>query len=352
MSRFIVAMLVFALTGCDPGEDTRVQRAQYTFSPLSGVVNSEELPFRSELCLNGEWNFMPVYENDLSGFILPKRFDWDSVPIKIPSPWNVNTFSKGHEGTFMTYPSYPEEWEKANIGWMKREFVLPESWNRKMLRIHFEAIAGISKTYINGQLAGENLDLIHPTEIDATNLMHRGKNEIIVGVAKESLSNESGKQSRSQHATGSLWGNYVTGIWQDVHVVATPEMMIENVYVDPDLKTKELTVKATIHNYSNSSHKITGAAVVRSWKKNDADDERFSGCWTLGAEVLNFSASEVIELAAGSSAQLLLRQRVEDQLDLWTPEEPHLYGLTVELDTDGNVPIDRKFVRFAWRQFM
>ncbi|MGC3946448.1 MAG: hypothetical protein QM762_18320 [Chryseolinea sp.] len=352
MCRFIVVMLVIVLTGCDPGSDSIVQRYQYTFSPLGGVVNSEELPFRSELCLNGKWNFMPVYADDISRFTLPQHFEWDSVPIKIPSPWNANSFGKGEGGNFSTYPSYPTEWEKANIGWMKREFVLPESWNKKVLRIHFEAIAGLSRTYINGKLAGEHHDLSLPTEVEATQLLHRGTNEIVVGIAKESLASVGEDYSRSRSIAGSFWGQHVAGIWQDVHVIAVPEMMIENVHVDPDLKSKELTVRATIHNYSNSSQKITGAAVVRSWKKNAVYEEAVSNsCWTLGAEVLNFSATNVIELPAGCTTQLLFRQKVEDQLDRWTPDEPHLYGLTVELDTENNVPIDRKFVRFAWRQF-
>ena len=87
----------------------------------------------------------------MTKFVKPDTFRWDTVPLKIPSPWNVNSFSKGDGGDFVAFPSYPGDWEKAQIGWMKRDFVLPANWSGKQLKLHFEAIAGFAKIYVNGK---------------------------------------------------------------------------------------------------------------------------------------------------------------------------------------------------------
>ena len=92
------------------------------FNPMHSFVNETEKPFRDELSLNGKWQCMPVSETNMSKFVKPETFQWDAVPLKVPSPWNVNSFSKGEGGDFLTFPSYPKSWERAQMGWMKKGF--------------------------------------------------------------------------------------------------------------------------------------------------------------------------------------------------------------------------------------
>ena len=73
----------------------------HVFNPIGGFVNDLEKPYRSELNLNGKWQFMPVYETNRNKFVKPEAFLWDAVPLKVPSPWNVNSFSKGDGGDFL-----------------------------------------------------------------------------------------------------------------------------------------------------------------------------------------------------------------------------------------------------------
>ena len=87
----------------------------HVFNPLGGIVDDTEKPVRDALCLNGSWQFMPVYETDIAKFIKPQSFSWDNTPIKVPSPWNINSFAQGDGGEFLAYPSYPKDWEKATM---------------------------------------------------------------------------------------------------------------------------------------------------------------------------------------------------------------------------------------------
>lgn len=353
-TRSLIFTLAFFFFSCQhqnniPGD----RHYQHPFSPLPGMVSSEELPYRDELCLNGQWSFMPVYGNDIGAFKLPGQFSWDPVKIRIPSPWNVNSFASGDGGDFRTFPSYPKAWENATIGWMKRELVLPESWSKKIITLHFEAIAGLSRIYINGKLAGENLDLFFPTEIDATPFITKGKNEILVGVAKASLTDTPGKYGRRSYVAGSFWGQHIAGIWQDVFLLARPELSIEDVFVQPDIVHDELNIAVTIRNHTDQPQVIHTEATVRSWKKGQSQSihDLPSGEGTLGAEVLNFAGPAKIDLSPGAMTTIMLKQKVDGQLDYWTPDHPNLYGVTVELGTRNNIVIDRKHARFGWRQF-
>ena len=64
------------------------------FSPQGGLVSEYEKPARDELCLNGTWLFQGDENTEVPGEQPASPQNWDTVSIKIPSPWNVNTRSK------------------------------------------------------------------------------------------------------------------------------------------------------------------------------------------------------------------------------------------------------------------
>ena len=53
----------------------------YPFNPMQGLVNDVEKPYRQELCLNGKWDFMPIYEAKASDFKKPVTFKKENVEI-------------------------------------------------------------------------------------------------------------------------------------------------------------------------------------------------------------------------------------------------------------------------------
>ena len=73
------------------------------FSPQEGTVALVERPFRDETCLNGRWRFQPVplpagyqFEKGVVPELpLPAPDKWEAVPLKVPSPWNVNSWGCG-----------------------------------------------------------------------------------------------------------------------------------------------------------------------------------------------------------------------------------------------------------------
>lgn len=328
------------------------QTYNHIFNPNTGFVSETEKPFRAELCLNGKWQFMPVFEESMSKFVKPGHFDWDAVPLKVPSPWNVNSFAQGDGGDFLTFPSYPKAWEKAQMGWMRKDFVLPENWDRKQIRLHFEAIAGFAKIYVNGQLAGENLDIFFPTDLDITSLLKKGTNEILVGVAKASLTDVQGKYGRRNYVAGSFWGQHIAGIWQDVSLIAIPDVFISDVFVQPDVQNDQLSFAVTIINQSDKAQSLTVDASVRNWEKPVTNDVNLlpEANGVLKDEVLQFDKTKKISLNPGDTLVVNLSKKVNGNLKNWAPDSPNLYGAVISLN-DRRKQIDRKFTRFGWRQF-
>src|ERR1039458_2175641 len=101
----IVSQSNLFLAAADGVEFNRV------FAPQGGIVSQYEQPARDEICLNGAWLFQGDENTKVPGEQSSAPQNWDKTPIKIPSPWNVNSLVMGDRvqgGDFCAYPSYPK----------------------------------------------------------------------------------------------------------------------------------------------------------------------------------------------------------------------------------------------------
>jgi len=323
------------------------------FNPVKGLVKQVEKPMRNEICLNGKWKIQTLYNVTSTDFNIPEQLNWETTDIKIPSPWNVNNFTDGQGGDFLTYPSYPHKWKSAGIAWMQKKVFIPADWNDKQLIIHFEGILGRAKIYINKKLVAENFELFLPLEVDITKYVNTGQeNEILVGVAKAGLFDIPGKYGRRTYVGGSMWGIEMAGIWQDVYLFAYPVLNVKDLFVQPDVRNKLLKLEVEIQNNTSKEKEITVTGVVKRWinqagsKLNELPEEK--GTYETHPALV-FPSTKII-VAPFVTLKVLIQQTVEDQLGCWTPENPALYGSEVTLYEKKEI-IDKKIERFGWRQF-
>lgn len=340
------------------------QRVEYTapFAPSDNWVKPSEQPYRQDLCLNGLWQFQPVSLPgnfregvdaipDLPPFT---RRGWDKTPIRIPSPWNVNSFAdkNGLGGDFRCYPSYPKEWENIKMGWLQKKFVVPAEWKGRSIQLHFEAVAGDAEIVINGKPAGRHFGIFLPFDIDVTGLVLLGKeNEICIGIRKASLFDHRSEFGRRTYQAGSFWGQHIAGIWQDVYLVATPKIRVSDVYIRSLLNEDKLVAEVTVNNDNDKDMEVKVDAQAFPWIPEAGKDALTA---PLPGTELAKKASLVIpavtvQVAAHGSVKVVLSTIVKDRLKQWYPGSPHLYGLVVHTDLDGKV-IDSKYNRFGWRQ--
>lgn len=327
-----------------------------TFAPQDGMVSRYEQPAREEICLNGSWSFQGDQDKTVPGKTIPALGNWDKVAIKIPSPWNVNAFvMDGSEqgGDFRAYPSYPGAWENVKAAWMEKGVRVPENWDGRRVILHFGAVAGKLVVYVNGQRAGEGFDTFFAQDFDVTKFIHFGAdNQVLVKVIASKVFDKPGKYGRREYLSGSFWGIFISGIWQDVFLLAVPKVAVSDVYVQPLVNQDKLRVAATVENHDSVPATVNLSGTVRDWIKLAGNSilNAPEVKWTLADKPDLELSKQTFTLAPNESRTIVLTAKVNGHLKLWSPDAPNLSGLLLDLSADGK-QIDAKYQRFGWRQF-
>ncbi len=343
------------------------------FAAVEGIVTAPEMPLRQEISLNGRWQFQPIvvppdFARDTGAapaLPAPNPAKWDATPLKVPSPWNVNTWGNGRDVGANTarpysadsvyYPSYPRAWDGAEMGWLRRSFRVPADWGARRVVLHFEGVAGQAQIWVNGRKVGEHFDEFMPFEFDVTDQIKRdGDNELLVGVRKSSLfdivSPDYPANQKRTYPNGSNMDDLV-GIWNDVSLLGLPALRVSDVFVQPLVSQNELRAQITIRNDGASEQTVSVGATVSPWRNLagqsvlDAPEPK----WRLDAPILTLSAQRTT-IAPGKNATIVLRQKLTDQLKLWSLDAPNLYGLVANV-TRGATIVDKKYTRFGWREW-
>lgn len=341
------------------------------FAPAEGWVKPVEQPWRQDICLNGRWQFQPApvprewkrNEGIAPELPPPVSGKWDAIPIKIPSPWNVNTWGAGRNvgaGTdrpywpsSVYYPSYAQQWDNVEMGWIRRTFRVPDSWADRRVILHFEAVGGEARVLINGQTAGMHFDRFLPFELDITALVRRGQdNELLVGVRSMRLFDQKSptyKHMRVPYPPGSYTDN-LCGIWQDVFLLGLPAVRVADVFVKPLVVRDTLETEVTLRNDSTRRVTLELGANIRPWVNLAGPDvlDAPEPKWRLDPAVMNL-APRPVTLGPGETKTVTLSEKVSDRLKLWSPDTPNLYGLVFSLSSEGKT-LDRSYTRFGWRE--
>ncbi len=249
--------------------------------------------------LNGLWDYA----------ILPKE---NSVPEtfdgKILVPYCIESELSG-----VRKPLLPSQ-----RLWYRRTFLV-EAGSGKRVLLHFGAVDDECNVWVNGKHAGEHRGGYLPFTFDITNSLVDGEDELTVSVWDPT---DTGLQQRGKQVLNpkGIWYTPVSGIWQTVWLEVVPEVSIESLKLTPDLDSQSLTVEVKVRGEGNS------LSVV--------------------AEIS--SRGEKISSVSG---QVTGRLRGEvPHPRVWTPDDPYLYDLKVQLIRDGQV-VDEVVSYFAMRKF-
>ena len=342
------------------------------FSTETDFLKPGESDFRNESCLNGRWDFQPVDLPD--GYVpgestpelpLPQAGEWDAVKLKVPSPWNINGFLDGDGipgGDFVSYPSYPENWKQAKMGWMKRTIHVPEDWAGQNIQLHFEAVCGHCQVYMDGQKVGEHFDNTMPKTYLLDDFVTPGKeHELLVGVRAPELFSINGNDQemayhngtkRLTYPTSSFFNMNTAGIWQDVYLLGVPQVRIADVFVQPDLSNDQLMIQVTIENQGEKPIELTVNGIVKALKPFSFPDNGIQVVPHYDPEdepALEFHG-EQITVSPNNESVLTLKASVAGKLLQWNMDNPNLYATLITLEQDGKAT-DRKYTRFGWREF-
>jgi len=190
---------------------------------------------------------------------------------------------------------------KKGEKWLyRRKFTLSESPENNRLLLHFGAADQIARVTVNAHSFPAHIGGYLPFSFDITDYVRQGDN-IISAEITDTLDPDLpyGKQRTRR---GGMWYTPISGIWQPVWMEYVPQNAFSSLKITPDLCG--ITLETT---GGNSSKTVT------------VSDGAFTKTLTY----------------TGNS----LRIEVENPI-LWTPENPHLYSLTL---TDGKDTVESYF---------
>ena len=203
--------------------------------------------------------------------------------------------------------------------WYRRNFSVDQPYENGRVLLHFGAVDWHSHVFINGDLVGDHMGGYDPFSFDITDFLLDGEQEIIVTIwdPTDTGSQPVGKQT---HDPRNIWYTAVSGIWQTVWLEYVPDTYIKDLKITTDVDNNRVNFNVCVNNVSDG-HTVRAKAVA---------DGREAGS-THGS----FKNRFFIEL---------------DSPKLWSPDNPFLYDLEVELlDSDGSV-VDRIDSYFGMRK--
>lgn len=263
---------------------------------------------RDRHLLNGRWNFRvdPKDEGERNRWFdvaLP-----DAEGVEVPHIWQ-------REEAYVNY---------CGAAWYERTFAAPEIRDNERLFLRFGAVDFSARVWLNGRYIGEHEGGFTPFEFDITDHIQAGDNRLTVRVydPQDNAEIPIGKQ-------GS-WYTRVSGIWQDVYIEARNSCHIESIHVFPDVDREEVRIKVTLSGMNASDIALKAAFTIRDHEQPESEH-------TTATESIQESVQE-------------LRLQLKDA-KLWSPEQPHLYDLVVELlDEKKGQAVDTFTVHFGMRK--
>ena len=274
--------------------------------------------------LNGEWKFkfVPGTQNGPgeSEFFAADYDDsaWDN--IRVPLSWemagygtpvytNVGyPFQNNPPNANVGYTYYGVEDHNA-IGFYRRSFSVPESWDGKRLFVHFDGMYSAAVVWVNGKYVGYSQDSNTDAEFDITDFAKVGDNQLSVRVYRWC----DGSYLEGQ----DMW--HLSGIHRDVYLVATPKVFVADHYItapnlSEDATSGTLKVALKVDNRD-------GVEAAKKFLVELLDHEGK----TVGSATAEYSGTDTKTVDATIS-QL-------SGLHAWSAEDPYLYSVVVKQQT-------------------
>jgi hypothetical protein len=204
----------------------------------------------------------------------------------------------------------------------KHTFTVPvgPEWNGKRILLHFGAVDWDATVFVNDKEVGRHIGGYAPFSFDITDALKQGGEQVVTLTVWDPTTDgfqPIGKQHTNPHG---IWYTPVTGIWQTVWLEPVPVASIERLKMVPNIKQNTLTLETTVKG-AQPGDKIHASVVVK-----DSPNQLPPAQGPLGPLVLSIPNPK-----------------------LWTPDDPFLYGLKVEL-IRGTEVIDSVDSYFGMRE--
>lgn len=230
--------------------------------------------------LNGLWNYAVV--SDAS----QEPAKWDG---RILVPYPIESALSGVKKQITPKETLVYE----------RGFKVPAGWNGKRLLLHFGAVDYRCEVLVNGKSAGKHEGGYDPFSFDITDHLNgSGEQKLVVKVTDPTWTSGQPRGKQTLSPAGIMY-TPTSGIWQTVWIEPVAKGGVEDLHIVPDVKNGSVKVKVDL------AESLEGEVTVK----------------VSGSSASGKAGSEIIVPIKDAK--------------LWTPENPHLYDLTVSVKRDG-----------------
>jgi len=303
---------------------------------------------REELPLNGVWQAVKVQSLDTQ---LPADGWKDTVVPGVLQGYN---------------------YERA---WFRRSFTVDDGWKGKSILLRFGGVKFRSRVWVNNKEVGECLNGYDPFELDVTDAIRFGEqNELLVGLYDWTGLFDGERLNLPDHAdwttlriiprdciVAPIGGRFdLYGIWDDVSLLAVPQVHITDCFVRPSIRRSRLSVDVTVANTGVAARSQVQLGnerpdnfrgnlevVVHPYNGSPRDAK---GVWPVDGTPVAVSGPAPIEVPPGQERAFTLELE-NPPLELWWPHSPKLYIVEVRIDgADGDQWQERIGFREFWTE--
>lgn len=214
--------------------------------------------------------------------------------------------------------------------WYRKHFTPADALKGKKLFLHFEAIMGKSKVFVNGKLLTEHFGGYLPVVVDVSDALNWGEDNVIA-VWTDNSDDKTYPPGKAQDV---LDFTYFGGIYRDCWLIAHNPVFI----TDPNFEN-EVAGGGLFVAYD----KVSDASAEVLLKAHVRNDSRKAFTGVVEYELQQPDGTQVaflndeIQIRPGKAITSKDKLIVKNPM-LWSPETPTLYNLIVRIrDREGNV---------------
>lgn len=298
---------------------TCITQQSFAYQPEYSTAGFFELPHtgRTVYSMNPAWR---MYKGSLKGAEQPGFNDKE---------WNLVSLPNGIEYV-PTEASGCVNYQGEV--WYRKHFTPEVSWKGKQLFLHFEAIMGKSKVWINGTLVNEHFGGFLPVIANVTEYIKYGEDNVIAVWADNSNDPSYPPGKPQDQLDFTYFGGIYRDCWMIVH---------NNVFITDPNYENETAGGGLFVSFGQISEKL--AEVRLDAHIRNLSDKSFSGkvAYQLFDKDnrLVCQADKSFSVSKGKARKTSLTLTVENP-ELWEPDSPYLYQLHVLIKDKSGQTVD------------